>query len=66
MNEYLCSDGDRLDTVVYQAYASLQPMDLVLIANPHLLEHTSLRAGEMVALPFWQPPIAKQEARTLW
>jgi len=66
MTTYQCSDGDRLDIIVFKAYGSLEAMNTVLEANPHLLDHTSLRAGETVYLPDWQPPIIKQETRTLW
>jgi len=66
METYLCSDGDRLDGVVWMHYASLEPMGLVLEANPHLLERAELSVGDVVTLPFWAPPVAKAEARTLW
>lgn len=66
MSEYQCSDGDRLDIIVFKAYGSLEPMNIVLEANPHLLDHANLKAGDTVFLPSWQPPVKKEEAKTLW
>ncbi len=63
---YTASDGDRLDIIVFKAYEDLTPMPLVLEANPHLLEREELSAGDIVSLPDWSPPKAKEESQKLW
>lgn len=66
MTSYRSCDGERIDEIVYRTYASLEPIALVLEANPHLLIDARLSSGDMVNLPDWQPLIAKEGAKTLW
>jgi hypothetical protein len=65
MNRYIAKDGDRLDSVVLANYRSLKPMALVMESNPDLLGKEYLDSGDIVILPFWQPPNVN-EVKVLW
>lgn len=66
MSNYISVDGDRLDTIVYAEYGTLEPIMIVIEANSHILRSCTLSAGVTVKLPEWSAPIKKEEARTLW
>jgi phage tail protein X len=65
MMKKIANDGDRLDTIVFRHYETLEPFSIVLLANPHLHKKTVLQSGDVVYLPDWQPPKQK-EAKSLW
>lgn len=48
---YRAKDGERLDSIVYAHYGTLDLFQSVLACNPNLLNHRILRAGEVVWLP---------------
>lgn len=48
---YRAKDGERLDSIVYAHYGTLNLFQSVLACNPNLLNHRILRAGEIVWLP---------------
>lgn len=48
---YIAKDGERLDSIVYAHYGTLNLFQSVLECNPNLLNHQILRAGEIVWLP---------------
>ena len=48
---YRAKDGERLDSIVYAHYGTLDLFQSVLACNPNLLNHRILRAGEIVWLP---------------
>lgn len=65
MSSYIAKDGERLDWICYWAYGTLDCFNIVLEANPNLLELEVLRAGDTVFLPEWNPP-KEMEAKPLW
>ncbi|CUV65238.1 Putative Phage Tail Protein X [Sulfurovum sp. enrichment culture clone C5] len=66
MSDYISVDGDRLDTIVYAKYGTLEPIMIVIEANSHILDRSTLSAGVIIKLPEWSAPIKKEEAKTLW
>jgi phage tail protein X len=65
MSFYIAKEGDRLDTVAYKYYGTLDCWFIVLAANKHLLHKEKLDADDKVNLPEWSPP-ATAETRALW
>jgi hypothetical protein len=65
MNKYVAKDGDRLDSIVLANYGSLKPMSLVMESNQDILGKEHLDSGDVVILPFWQPPNIN-EVKALW
>lgn len=53
MIEYRTTDGQRLDTIIYEVYANIDSdtIEAVMDANPHLLHKKVLNAGDIVYLP---------------
>lgn len=49
MNKYIAKDNERLDSVVYRFYGSLEYFSMVLEANPKL--NPLLKRGDVVILP---------------
>lgn len=66
MNEnqekYIAHQGERLDSVVYAHYRTLDVFALVLSANPKL--SPLLKDGDVVILPSF--PIFPKKEKTLW
>lgn len=48
---YIASDDERLDSIVYKYYKSLDNFALVLELNSNLANKTHLSAGDIVILP---------------
>lgn len=48
---YTASDDERLDSIVYKYYKSLDNFALVLELNSNLANKTHLCAGDIVILP---------------
>lgn len=46
---YIAKDGDRLDTIVYKHYKTLEVFEIVLSFNSNL--NSVLKAGDKVFLP---------------
>lgn len=53
MKEYIATQGERLDQIIYREYKSLDKnvVNEVLKANPHLLTKLVLDAFDVVYLP---------------
>lgn len=51
MKHVVASQNDRLDTIVYTYYGTLEPLNMVMLANAHLMSKTLLDAGDKVYLP---------------
>ncbi|PZT47119.1 phage tail protein, partial [Helicobacter valdiviensis] len=62
MNKYIAKDNERLDSVVYRFYGSLEYFSMVLEVNPKLTP--LLKNGDVVNLPIIEKPTNKEEA--LW
>ena len=60
-SEYIAVDGDRLDSIVYKYYGTLEPLERVIALNVQL--PAILRTGDRVILPEFTPE--PKEAR-LW
>ncbi len=68
MNEYRAADGDRLDTIVFKYYGSIEAyiMESVMDANPHLLDKIVLSAGDIVYLPEIETGPTETTTKALW
>ena len=61
---YLAKDGERLDSIVYSHYGTLEIFKEVLSCNPKLTNKPILEAGDKVYLPFLDTNIKTLEE--LW
>ncbi|TQR29333.1 phage tail protein [Campylobacter sp. MIT 99-7217] len=59
---YIAKDNERLDSVVYKHYKSLENFEQVLELNPNL--EPILKAGDRIILPKFKLKEKEQEA--LW
>lgn len=68
MTQYRPQEGERLDTIVFKAYGSIdaEVMVSVMDANEQLLDRTILRAGDIVYLPDIEKSAAVSESKALW
>lgn len=70
MESILVTAGDRLDTIIYQHYKTLDQavVDAVLAVNPHLLDRLELSAFDNVHLPELQLEAEKylSKSKALW
>jgi phage tail protein X len=68
MNQYRPREGERLDTIIFKAYQSLDAdvMNTVMEANEHLLDRTVLRAGDIVYLPEIKTAQSVSSTKALW
>lgn len=68
MNQYRAVDGERLDTIVFKAYGSIDSyvMTAVMAENEHLLNTSRLSAGDIVFLPELTIKQDESEAKALW
>lgn len=61
-------DGDRLDQIVYKEYGTLEVLEEVLQANPHLVSKVILEDGDEITIAVID--IVKdsedRELKTLW
>lgn len=62
MQKYTAKDGDRLDSIVYEHYGTLDCFSEVLAFNTKLNE--ILKAGDVVLLP--QVKIKEKRLKSLW
>ncbi|WP_059431021.1 tail protein X [Campylobacter hyointestinalis] len=62
MTKYVAKDGDRLDSIVYKHYGSLEYFSQVLSVNCGL--SVILKAGDVVILPEFTKTAPKQNK--LW
>jgi phage tail protein X len=68
MNRYIAADGERLDSIVFKAYGSVDPyvMEAVMEENEHLLASTVLNAGDPVYLPDVEIKQEESTTKALW
>lgn len=68
MNTYRAADGERLDTIVYKAYGSIDVdvMVAVMDVNEHLLSSVKLSAGDIVYLPDIEITQQDSVSQALW
>ncbi|MBE2986564.1 tail protein X [Campylobacter sp. RM12920] len=60
---YTAKDGERLDTIVYKHYGTLENFAEILAFNSRL--NSILKAGDKVFLPEIKENVVKKE-KTLW
>ncbi len=60
---YIAKDGERLDTIIYKHYGTLENFTEILAFNSRL--NTILKAGDKVFLPDIKENVVKKE-KTLW
>lgn len=65
MDRYVANDGDRIDSVVYRTYGTLEPLWMVLESNRELLGREVLQSGDVVVLPLYKTK-PKEETKALW
>jgi len=67
MREYVATQGERLDQIIYREYKTLDKniVDEVLKANPHLLNKLVLDAFDKVYLPEIEIK-SSSEDKALW
>ena len=68
MKEYIATQGERLDQIVFTQYNTLNKdvLNIVLSANKHLLNKIELDGFDIVYLPDIQIDTFIQEEKTLW
>ena len=65
MTQVKAKKNDRLDSIVFEYYGSLENFGKVLEANVHLQNKVILNDGDIVYLPFFEK-VAKKEVKALW
>ena len=65
VDKYIANDGDRLDSVAFKCYGTLENFREVLDANIHLLGVDVLSSGDIVYLPLFTK-IENEEVPALW
>ena len=68
MKTYEAQNGDRLDTITYNTYKTLdkEVLEKVFEANPHLTTKPILEFGDIVNLPVIEIAKKPTEVKTLW
>jgi len=68
MTQYRPQEGERLDTIVFKAYGSVDAkvMDAVMEENTHLLDRTVLASGDVVFLPEIETAQSESKTKALW
>ncbi len=68
MTQYRPQEGERLDTIIFKAYGSLDAdiVERVMDENKHLLERTVLVAGDVVYLPTFEQSSSVSTTKALW
>ena len=68
MTQYRPQEGERLDTIIFKAYESIDAnvMDIVLDANEHLLDRTKMKSGDVVYLPAIMQETEQSTTKALW
>ena len=66
MRTYTAQKGDRLDSIVFKEYGTLEHLDKVLEANPHLVTKVAYDDGDVVNLPVIEVPKKEIKVKTLW
>ncbi len=61
MKHFVATQNDRLDTIVYAYYGTLEPLNMVMLSNAHLMSKALLDDGDKVYLP---PYIATKESES--
>lgn len=59
--------NDRLDTIVYTYYGTLEPLNMVMLSNAHLMSKVLLDDGDKVYLPEYTTTDASEsDGVSLW
>lgn len=67
MKHVVASQNDRLDTIVYTYYGTLEPLGMVMLANAHLMSKTLLSVGDKIYLPDYTPTKeSESDGVSLW
>ncbi|MDD3770464.1 MAG: tail protein X [Sulfuricurvum sp.] len=66
MKHTTAAQGDRLDQIIHAHYGTLDAMNDVMMANPHLLAKPILDDGDMVSLPEIDLPAPQEKGVSLW
>lgn len=67
MKHVIATQNDRLDTIVYTYYGTLDPLNEVMLANAHLMSKALLDAGDKVYLPEYTATVASEsDGVSLW
>lgn len=65
MKSYSCSDGDRIDLIVFKYYGDLTHLNDVVGANNHLCKLSlDLKSGEIVHLPDFSVTVQDKKVET--
>ncbi|EAC1839728.1 tail protein X [Campylobacter lari] len=59
---YIAKDGEKLDSIVYKHYGTLEYFDQVLMVNPKL--EPLLKTGDKIVLPVIKQKESKEDV--LW
>lgn len=66
MKHTVATQGDRLDQIIYTVYKTLDVMNEVMMANPHLMSKPILDDGDIVYLPTIVAVIQPKTGISLW
>lgn len=67
MKHVIATQNDRIDTIVYAVYGTLEPLNEVMMANAHLMSKPVLDAGDKVYLPeYTATDISESDGVSLW
>lgn len=67
MKYVIATQNDRLDTIVYTYYGTLAPLNMVMLANAHLMSKVLLDDGDKVYLPQYMATDASESnGVSLW
>lgn len=67
MKHVIATQNDRLDTIVYTYYGTLEPLNDVMLANAHLMSKALLDAGDKINLPDYVAPATNEsDGVNLW
>lgn len=68
MTRYIAKEGDRLDTIIYNRYGTVDAKitEAVMEVNKSLLNTPKLSAGDVVYLPDITTTQSESDAKALW
>ena len=67
MKHVVATQNDRLDAIVYIYYGTLEPLNVVMLANAHLMSKALLDDGDKVYLPEYKATNASEsDGVSLW
>lgn len=63
----IATKNDRIDSIVYAYYGSLNPLNEVMMANAHLMSKPLLDDGDKVFLPTYEAETSSEsDGVSLW